>query len=573
MPHPLEVQIAQLARRWRRLLLGYGLGWLCACVLAAIGIVALADYLIRFQDRGIRTIASLVVLGVAVWAFLRFLWPAWRAHTSTVQLAQRVEKRFPGLTDRLASTMYFLGQPDDSPGAGSAALRRAVVHQTEQDTAELDLNEALDPRPTRRALLAAAVAIGLAVVLTLAAPQFARVAVARLLRPWGTDAWPQRNHLAIRNPVTRIASGQNFEVEVVDAEGVKLPEQVWMEYRRTTPDGVVSVERQLAVPWGDALVGRQEAVTRAFEYRAVGGDDALMPWTAVEVLEPPAVETIAVQLEYPPYTGWQPRPGDKQVRALAGTRVGLTATVSKPLRSARLFRDGAEPVDLKLTADLHGFELAPQAEPGFVVEQTGSYWFELIDTDGLSGGTDTKYEVRATPDAPPNVAIDEPASDLHVTPRATIPLKITAKDDLAIASITRLVDRSDRSDQQSERLELYAGPRPAVAAAATPPGTTVAGEQRSVEQRWDLAALDLKPGTQLTVRAAASDYRPAEAISPPRRITIITPAELDERLAERQAFLAAELARHLKLEQDARHQVAALKIQLREVGQLSPADL
>ena len=41
-----------------------------------------------------------------------------------------------------------------------------------------------------------------------------------------------------------------------------------------------------------------------FEYRAVGGDDDTMPWIAVEVVEPPAVESIAMTLYPPEYTGW-----------------------------------------------------------------------------------------------------------------------------------------------------------------------------------------------------------------------------------------------------------------------------
>ena len=565
--------MSQLAGRWRRLLLLYGLGWTAAAVLLTVIVLGLADYFIRFQDRGVRTICTLGVLVVLGWAVQRFLWPALRARSSSVQLAQRVEKRFPGLTDRLASTMYFLGQEDNAPGAGSAALRRAVVHQTSLDTADLNLNEALDVRPTRRALTAASVVGVIAVLLAVAAPQSAQVALLRLVNPWGGDAWPQRNHLAFVTPITRIASGQNFEVEIIDSRGAKLPDQVWIEYRRTSVDGDVTEERQPAKFFGDALVARQEGVTRSFEYRAVGGDDDLMPWIAVEVLEPPAIDKLSILLEYPAYTGWPPQSGDQQLRALVGTRVGLTATVSKPLRAARLCRDGAEPLALPLNADLHGFALAPNAEPGFAVEQNGNYWFELEDVDGLIGGTDLKYEVRAIPDNPPTVAIEEPATDLHVTPQATIPLKISAKDDLAVASIGRLIDRSDHSDQESQRTVLFAGPAQVEAKSSAGLGAAEGGEQRVVDERWDLQLLELKPGTQLTLRASARDYRPAESISQPRRITIISPAELDERLAERQAFVAAELARTLKLEQEARAQVAALKIQMREVGKLGDADL
>ena len=48
--------MSQLAGRWRRLLLLYGLGWTAAAVLLTVIVLGLADYFIRFQVRGVRTI-------------------------------------------------------------------------------------------------------------------------------------------------------------------------------------------------------------------------------------------------------------------------------------------------------------------------------------------------------------------------------------------------------------------------------------------------------------------------------------------------------------------------------------
>lgn len=573
MPHPLEQRIAQLTRRWRMLLLLYGAGWLLAVTIAAIVVVSLADYAIRLQDHGVRTIASLAVLVAAGWGVRRFLWPAVAVRTTPVRIAQHVERRFPGFADRLASAVYFLGQPQDDPAEGSAALRRAVVHEVEAEAARLDLDEALDARPTRNAMLAAGAALIVAMGLALLSPISARVALTRLIRPWGADAWPQRHHLAFREPVTRLASGQPFEVEVIDAEGARLPDTVWIEYRKSSLDGGFVEERQRALVFGDALVARQDDVTRSFDYRAVGGDDYSMPWIHVDVLDPPAVDSLSVELHYPAYTGWPSHSGEKQIRAIVGARVALSGVASKPLQQARLHRDGAEPVALTLSDDRHGFSLLAAAEPGFVVEQTGAYWFELEDTDGLWGGADLKYEMRAIPDLAPTVTIEQPSDDLQVTPEAVIPLKISAKDDLAIAAISRLVDRSDQSERESQRTAMYEGPPQPPARSVDGPRGTDAGELRIAEEQLDLQGLELAPGAQLTLRAAAADYRPAESVSPPRRIKIISREEFDDRLAERQGHLAGEMARLLKLEREARAQVTALDIQLREVGRLGGADL
>ena len=51
---------------------------------------------------------------------------------------------------------------------------------------------------------------------------------------------------------------------------------------------------------------------------------------------------------------------------------------------------------------------------------------------GLIGGGDARWEIDAVPDLPPTVAIEQPTSNLFVTPRAVVPLRITASDDLAL---------------------------------------------------------------------------------------------------------------------------------------------
>ena len=42
-----------------------------------------------------------------------------------------------------------------------------------------------------------------------------------------------------------------------------------------------------------AMIARRENVLRPFSYRVEGGDDQSMPWLDVEVVEPPAVESLS----------------------------------------------------------------------------------------------------------------------------------------------------------------------------------------------------------------------------------------------------------------------------------------
>ena len=144
-------------------------------------------------------------------------------------MALHVEACFPAVKDRLASAVEFLRQPEDDAAAGSAAMRRAAIAQAAAASEDLDFDAVLDRRPALRSALAA-LAVGLlAAGLAVADAAAARTALARLAFPLGTADWPQRTHLALRQPVKPIVivRGQALEVEVYRHSGcpaaVRLP--------------------------------------------------------------------------------------------------------------------------------------------------------------------------------------------------------------------------------------------------------------------------------------------------------------------------------------------------------------
>lgn len=599
MSHPLEQRVASVRRSAQRLLLVYAGAWLASAVVLSAVALAAVDYLLGVQDRGLRILLSIALALVAGACLWRLVWPAWRQRLSTVAVAQRIERQFPSVRHQLASAISFLNQPADDAFGGSIELRRAVVFETDLAAEKLDFRRALDRRPAKRALLVLAALLTLVGLFAVVQPQIVAVAVQRLTNPWSVATWPQKHHLKLREEVRRVALGQTFEVEVVDAEGVPLPADLWIVYRQEAVDGDLVEDRQ-AVPVvqsaesGSLRVAHREAVARPFAYRVVGGDDNSMPWIELEVVEPPALESLSITLHAPAYTGWAAQPGEKHLRALVGTRVAMTGTSTKPLRAAHVALEDGRTIPLAIDRDGYHFSLAGDAADALVVEKTCAYWFEFTDREGLLGGRDLRYEIRAVADLPPAVTLDRPEANLFVTPRAVIPVRVSAKEDIALASVELVHSRSDHSGEPDQTIPLFhADPpkpaEPAPANAATPAATgatsstTTAspasaplggeGESRIFEHRLELASLDLKPGVQIDLRASAADFQPAVGLSPARRIAIVDPSELEERLADRQTAILAELNRVLKLQQDARTQVTDLGVQLGEVGRLAQPDI
>ena len=98
----------------------------------------------------------------------------------------RIEERWPGLNDRLASTIQFLQAGCRDERLGSPALREATVRQAVAETSEINFREVIEPKPVVKALLAGSAALICAAVLfVVAAPTTVRIAMTRLFLPFG----------------------------------------------------------------------------------------------------------------------------------------------------------------------------------------------------------------------------------------------------------------------------------------------------------------------------------------------------------------------------------------------------
>lgn len=574
MPHPLEQKLARIRRRARQFVLAKAIARSVTLVLVAGLALAALDALFHYHDRGLRAISSLALLS-AITVAGRRVWRTLRdSRSGNVQIAQRLERLFPTLRGRLASAVEFSREPADDPLAGSVELRREVIRDATCAVEKLDLSLALDDRPARRALYGLGGVAAIVALLFIAAGPSSRIAARRLLNPLSDVEWPRTHQLAILNPVERLPHGQSFEVEVVDQGSSMPPDDVVMHYRFPSADGEIVEETEPLKSLGGPMLARREGVERSFEYRAVGGDDYTMPWIALAVVEPPAVRGSSLMLHFPGYTGWQPRASEANIRALAGTKVAVNATFTKPLAEAALQLDDDAEIPATIRADGYAGSIAPDADTPFEIRTSGAYSFLLTDREGFHNAAATKYEIRAVPDAPPTVEVVQPKANLFVTPDAAITLSVRAGDDLAVRRVSLDFLRSDKSDTGEESLELLAGPDVVTAELATASAAEgFAGDHHEISYQWQLAPLGLAPGTQVSFHASAVDYAGQAGQSLPRRLTIVSAEEVQDRLADRQTVIFNELSRVRELEQSARSHVSGLQVQLDQTGQLKKTDI
>ena len=574
--HPLRQKIRQLRTRLRQLLLLHGVSWTVAAVVSMAIALGTADYLFRLHDPGVRVLSSLGLLAVAGWVAYRRLWRPLAVQLDEAEIALRLKRRFPELGEQLACALEFLDQPDDEPAAGSPALRRAVIDLAWNRAERLDFRTALNPRsPLRAAASSLAVCLTAAILIVLD-PLSAQIAAARLASPFAPPPWPRQTHLEFRNVVRRVARGQAFEVEVVNRGKARLPEKVQIEYRLTLPDGTTSIQPEPMGRRGKAVAfARRERVTRPFAYRAVGGDDNSMPWIEVDVVEPPAVESLALRLSPPKYTGYPACTAEEHLRVLKGTTLSAAGRVNKPVESLTLHLDGHPPVAAVIEADGLRFRIPPAGRPEPRIDASGVYWFALVDREGLTAES-PHWEVHAAADPPPSVAIEQPLASLFVTPEAVVPVRVSAKDNLAVRRIALAYHSSRGEARRGPRgeVDLFEGaPEPPTPGNEKPSPLDNPGDHRVAEMQWALKPLGLQPGEQLFLSAIAEDYQPATAESQPVRLSIITFRELEDRIDAQQDLILDELRRASKTQQRSRSLVRDLEVRIGETKQIDRADV
>ncbi len=333
-----------------------------------------------------------------------------------------------------------------------------MILETSSDVEQLDVSQVFERSPARRALWAGGVVVLVAAGVAMFAPGSAWIALLRLARPFGDDAWPRFYSVAFHDTPTRLAAGQTFEVELVHDATHRVPHDVRIHFRYENLNGTAEEDSEPMHLLNGAVVARKENVTRPFSYRAEGGDDRSMPWIRLEVVELPKLESLQLTLHPPEYTGLPVETSEKSIHALRGTRVELSGTSTKKLRSVRVCQDNGPELAAQLSADGYGFTLGAEAKEPLVVDHSGSYWILLEDVEGLTGGAEDRWDIRAITDQAPSVAIEQPAANIFVTPQGEVPLKIMAKDDLAIHQVALNYGRSDRTDIEDFSVPLYAGP-------------------------------------------------------------------------------------------------------------------
>jgi len=543
--------LTALRRTVRRRLVTYGLFAVVASGVPALLTVIILDWLFWLPPL-LRTAGGLTFVAGFVGGTLHWVVRPLRARVGIDELAGELERRFRALQDRLSSTVNFLERRD----AGSAAMMRQVIAETERTIRELPLGAALSIRPL--AVRGAVFATGLVVLGAVVgfAPEWSQTGLYRYLHPWGAIEWPRTVAIVPLTGGQTVALGESATVRMEIQRGLHDALRGVVHLRE--PDGrteVLALQRDQDGTFYTTV----DAITEDLQYWFEAGDDTTVqqPSRIRVVRRPEVVEALAT-IEPPSYattravhvvdlTGGP-------VAAPTGGHIAVTLRTSKPIpadptgATAGLRTESGELIPLVVDAQDHR-QLSARLE----VVQDMTFRVELRDEDGFANRGATAYTIRATPDGAPTVTVLEPTAMTELTPTGSVRLVARVEDDFGIAALDLRVEGPGEGRTSTTSLS---------------DDLRVVREEDGIEAAasyvWSVAALALTAGDVLTYEIAAEDNHVGPdghgqiGRSAPLRIKIIGEGEFEVRLREDLAAVEARL-RQVAIEEGAlRDRTAAL---------------
>jgi len=497
LPQPILNKLEAMIRRVRRLLFIRGFFATLAVALSCLLVIMAIDATVTLFSSTARwtlSLAGLSITLVAAWWFL--FRPLSRKFTLT-HMARILEIRHPELQERISTAVELLSSDDPESIRGSEELISAVVDSAVVDVEAVDPKSEFTPVKTKRFAKIAAIAAGVVLMLLAIWPTQSWTLLTRALAPFLDIGNAYAESLVIEPGDIRIAKGENVTIEM-SVEHKRLKRA---EIRKLLPDGSETVERMTLV---DDNEGRKlfsltfPNVQGSFAYRVRAGS-AVSEFFDVEAIDPPAIESLTIRYDFPDYTGApdiESVTETGEIRAVAHTRVTVTALANKDIWSAKMMLNESNEVEapsVEGNSATWEFELSSG--------MNGTWNLELGDKEGFSNSPNP-YPLEVLPDKPPTVQIAEPVlREMKLRPTERLPIISDIIEDFGVADVAILVTPDG-------------SPTPIEIPKESPSAGMRSGEYRS-DISLDISALKLTPEQRrLGVQVRVRDGRPADYDGP-----------------------------------------------------------
>jgi len=411
MTNTLELQryLAEVRQRLLRLAVARGTA---ALAITALSISVAAVWVIgRLGFPGDLVIAARLVLltaiGIVAWRLVYL--PRRRLEAD---VSGEIERRAGAFDGRLATFA-------ESSGTGSA-LRELLAEESLQIAERHPPEAAVPRRELGTAWSAAGISASILLLLAIAGPGNFAYGIRDLWVGWALPGLLPPQGIAVTPGDSGIRLGANLRIaatpsgfDPADATvHVRFAGRDWQQAAMTPDDGEFEFTFF--------------TVRSDLEYYVAAGS-VRSPSYAVEVVDLPEIENLALTYTWPAWTGRAPETVDPggDVRAIADTEVTVTVTMGGRMVPAELVVDErAIRMDTRDTTGTAAFTVEADGRY-FVAARVGSERIRLTDD----------YFIRVEEDRPPTVEFVRPGRDWSASMIEEVTAGISAKDDLRLESL------------------------------------------------------------------------------------------------------------------------------------------
>ncbi|MBC8348458.1 MAG: DUF4175 family protein, partial [Verrucomicrobia bacterium] len=517
LPESLRRATISLGARVGKLAHTRGAGAIAACLLCSWLVLFASDRL--WDTPGLVRI----FLAGAGWVGTTLMLFAWYRGgillpQSEIHLAKLVRNKFGGPGDRFLGVLELARRGPDEI-RHSEALFEAAAKKVEQEISRLELNEAVDVRPARRALSCCAGAALLTGIIALTLPDIALNAWQRWAVPWNdsprltltTPAWvPAQTFCARGEPVPLRC--------ILSKDSRRKPNEAIL----ISPTGQEFSAKRNGLLYEFILPGQFEARDWALE---VGDARAILQITP---LERPRIERLEAIVKLPEYLGYSRERKTiegTRTKVLEGTNLTLEGVSNRPVVRVGV-RTKSTHFDVVTDKETFTAELS-------IVEESLDVQIRFTDIFGLSAATPTALTVNSIPDEAPRVDFENLPGESAILETETLDLRVIAKDDYGVAQL-ELQLAVQSSDGQSHKPDRLSKKEEHVADAKT----------LDLDFPFDPSFLGLKRGDVAILTAKAIDRVPDREFSTSREIIlhVVGPEEHAEAVRRRMEDILAQVS-------------------------------
>ena len=344
-----------------------------------------------------------------------------------VEIADWAGEKIPRLKDRLRNAIQILREVRSDDSGYSQDLAAESFREAAGVFSEADLKGIIDRSQVVFALKL--LAVSAALLLFLLIPQMSD-GLLRLSNPLTVYERPLPFVLNISPGDLTVIEGDTVLIECRASGG--FPYEITF-YKSSLALEAESMEAKIAAADQDSVFRfTVNEAAESFSYWAESGR-VKTPSHTIDVKHPPAVRSLRISLEPPPYTGFPNMELDENIGDLLvfpGTGVEFNIRTRGEIAEAKILWSGEGKSDtITLIPRLN------EASGKMRIFESGTYRVRLRDYEGLENRFPIEYSVEVLPDLPPVVSIVQPGVDLELSGTGLLKILIEAEDDFGIGKV------------------------------------------------------------------------------------------------------------------------------------------